>query len=339
MLPREGLPELARVRGAAVNSPPLPPSAVTAASLSDVGRVRTRNEDSCGHFENSSGFRLWVVADGMGGHRGGATASRLAVDTMGEVFSSFTGDPEVMLRLALQNANERVFVLAGEDPELRGMGTTAVSLLLGPASEGWVAHVGDSRAYRWRAGRIEALTRDHSVVAEMERRGLITAEEAAVHPRRNEILRSVGVQAEIEPEVCVIEVQAGDRFLLCSDGLSGLVSDAEIEAIVSASAPASAAQTLIDTANERGGHDNITVQIVSVRSHDHPGLPSAIPSHVADSTEAAARTQRQRIRIAAVAGVLLAGLAALALLWRIHSSQTNAVRDGNVSAPADANER
>jgi len=318
-----------------VSSPPHAHPAVTAASLSDVGRVRTRNEDFCGDFENASGYHLWIVADGMGGHRGGATASRLAVETVGEVFRDFTGDPEVMLRQALGDANDRVFSLAGEDPELRGMGTTAVSLLLGPGGSGWVAHVGDSRVYRWRLGQLEPLTRDHSVVAEMERRGLITPEEAAVHPRRNEILRSVGVQPDLEAEVTAIEVQPGDRYLLCSDGLSGLVGDSELEAILSAAPPAQAVQTLVDTANERGGHDNITVQIISVRGDGDVDatiatasgeLPVAPPD----------RRRRRRVRQLAVAGVLIAGGAALALLWRIYTWQSDPGQTASAGAASAA---
>jgi serine/threonine protein phosphatase PrpC len=195
-----------------------------------------------------------VVADGMGGHRAGATASQAAVAAIGEVFSEFVeSPPEEMLRSAIQAANQHVHGMATEDPELRGMGTTAVALLLGQDGFGWVAHVGDSRAYRLRGDRFEALTHDHSVVAELERRGLLTPDEAAVHPRRNEILRSVGIRAEVEVETSEIEVEPGDLFLLCSDGLSGMLSEIEIAEIAEQNPPEEAARILVGRANEAGG--------------------------------------------------------------------------------------
>ncbi|MBW2272338.1 MAG: Stp1/IreP family PP2C-type Ser/Thr phosphatase [Deltaproteobacteria bacterium] len=237
---------------------------VVTASLTDVGRVRAGNEDHCGEFRHGAGHRLLVVADGMGGHRGGATASRLAVETIGEAFESSTGEFPAGLEQALLTANQRVFETAREDPELRGMGTTVVCLLLAPDGSGWVAHIGDSRAYRLHEGRIAPLTADHSVVGAMVRQGLISAEEAEVHPRRNEILRSVGIEAVVQPEIRAVDLAGGDQYLLCSDGLTGMVTDAEIELILHRELPESAARSLVDNANERGGTDNITVQIAAI---------------------------------------------------------------------------
>ena len=144
------------------------------------------------------------------------------------------------------------------------MGTTGVALLLEPDGRAWVANVGDSRAYRLRDGRLEQLTLDHSLVAELVRRGMLTAEEAQVHPRRNEVLRSLGVEAEVSVDVTAVDVQAGDQYLLCSDGLSGVVDDQEIAAVLIAEAPADAVRRLVDAANERGGPDNVTVLIARV---------------------------------------------------------------------------
>ena len=236
---------------------------IQTASLSEVGRVRTNNEDYCSEFQDASGSRLLVVADGMGGHQGGATASRMTVEAIGDVFTSSTQDPAGLLREALTVANDRVHQMAHENVALRGMGTTAVSLLFAADGTVWVAHVGDSRAYRLHDSKIEPLTADHSVVGEMLRRGLVTAEEAAVHPRRNEILRSVGVEPQVDPDVAQVAIEPGDRFLLCSDGLTGLVSDEEIAAVVLRESPSKAVRTLVDTANDRGSPDNVTVQVAA----------------------------------------------------------------------------
>ncbi len=247
-------------------------------SRSDVGRVRVVNEDSCGSYLREDGARLLVVADGMGGHRGGATASREALAAIAASFeerpesrpeasaSSTALDPADALRQSIERANAGVFAMSQEDPGLAGMGTTVVAFLLDATGRGTVAHVGDSRAYRLRGGRLEALTTDHSVVAEMLRRGVLTAEEAAYHPRRNEILRSVGVLEEVDVEVAPVELAGGDWILLCSDGLCGIVSDAEIEEVLvhSASDANAAVDALVELANDCGGPDNVTVQLLVV---------------------------------------------------------------------------
>lgn len=262
-------------------------SAVASASMTDVGQIRAANEDSCDVIVRADGAHLLVVADGMGGHRGGATASSAVVATIAEVFresaSGSSSEPNTpraeqalavrpneppssarMLQAAIQAANARVYAMAQQDPALEGMGSTVVALLLRPDLRATVAHVGDSRAYRLRQGAISPITMDHSVVAEMQRQGLLTAQEASIHPRRNEILRSVGVLPQVEIDVAEVEVRPGDLFLLCSDGLSGVVSDEEMAAIVQAEPPDAAVQSLIRLANERGGPDNITVQILAI---------------------------------------------------------------------------
>jgi serine/threonine protein phosphatase PrpC len=253
-----------------------PEARIELASRSDVGQVRSANEDSCDAAERADGTRLLVVADGMGGHRGGATASRTAVAAISEVFDQDTSNNiEELIQRAIKTANTRVYEMAQANSELEGMGTTIVAFLLDARHRATVAHVGDSRAYRYRKGHLEPLTIDHSVVAEMHRRGLISAEEAASHPRKNEILRSVGVLPEVDIEVAAVGVAPGDRFVLCSDGLSDVMTEDEIAAVVESETPASAVDVLVRMANDRGGPDNITVQVLSIPANAAADDPEA----------------------------------------------------------------
>jgi protein phosphatase len=229
---------------------------------SDVGRQRTSNQDCCGMaVAPGDGARLWIVADGMGGHAGGEVASRLAVDAAIASFSAGGGDLAERLRAAIVAANRAVLAAAQQDRALTGMGTTAVALALADETM-CVANVGDSRAYRVRRNRIEQLTQDHSVVAELVRRGHLSEDEAMLHPRRHEVLRSLGFEWDLDVDVDAADAAAGDIFLLCSDGLSGVVDDAEIAALCAKRRPSEAARALVDAANARGGPDNITVQVV-----------------------------------------------------------------------------
>ena len=300
-------------------SPPdaAPQASVRLASRSDVGRVRTANEDSCEIFSRDDGTRLLVVADGMGGAQGGATASQTALATIAERFArAASARPRAMLADAIQDANIRVFELAQAQPELEGMGTTVVAFHLDARRRGTVAHVGDSRAYRYRRGRLEPLTTDHSVVAEMQRRGLLTPSEAAVHPRRNEILRAVGVLPAVEVEISEVEVAAGDRFVLCSDGLSGVVEDEEIAAIVQSEDPETAVDRLIAMANDRGGPDNITVQILSIPADEAEGDPEATaPVELSSVGIEAIETRRRQRRTARRLGSVVAGIVVCALAY------------------------
>ncbi len=294
-----------------------PDEALKIASRTDIGRVRQANEDSCEVFEHDDGSVLLVVADGMGGHRGGATASRTAIETIAAHFeANATRRPGRKLDEAIRAANARIFERAQQDPELRGMGTTVVALHLDAQRRGVVAHVGDSRAYRYRQGRLEALTTDHSVVAEMQKRGLLSAEEAAIHPRRNEILRSVGVLDEVEIEMNDVVIQPGDRFLLCSDGLSGVLRDDEIATVVQSEEPSEAVESLIRLANERGGPDNISVQILSIPADAAQGDPEATApvELTAIGIEAIESRRRQRRRQRGLLGALIA-LLLLGIGW------------------------
>ncbi len=233
-------------------------------SLSDVGQKRSTNQDAYGCFARPNGARLLVIAAGMGGHRGGEVASQVAVAAIEAAFESSSAAPQELLLDAFQEANVRVRERAHREPALAGMGTTGVALWLGKKGRAWVAHVGDSRAYRLRDGVLEPLTADHSVVGELLRRGLLSPAEADAHPRRNELIRSIGSMEEMEIDLAQVDVRPGDRFLLCSDGLCCVVDDAEIGQVLSRLSTHEAVHELIEIAKARGGPDNITVQVAAV---------------------------------------------------------------------------
>lgn len=246
--------------------------AVRAVLRTDVGLVRSENQDFGAYTtpdeeqQSHPGGRLLIVADGMGGHRGGATASRLAAETVKAQFlGSETSDIPTALRESLTRANARIFSEAQSNPELRGMGTTTSVLAL-RGEQGWLAHVGDSRIYLVRNDEIRQLTEDHSLVATMVREGLLTSAEAETHPRRNVLQRSMGVSEEVEVDVSgPIELQDGDVFILCSDGLHGLVKEAELKEIARKPIEA-AADEFLRKALERGAPDNVTVIVARVEA-------------------------------------------------------------------------
>jgi len=235
---------------------------LVAASLSDVGRTRSENQDLFGDFQHGTGGRLLVLADGMGGPKGGATASRILVDGLADFFRSEDGSVEERLRRCFDLANRTIYERANSDTSLEGMGTTGVALLF-TAECAHLCWVGDSRAYRLRDGELQQLTEDHSLVSELVRSGVLSAEEAANHPRRNELTRAVGIAEGVDVDAIEIDVLRTDRFLLCSDGLSGVVPHAEIASTLAAHAPELAARALVDRAIALGGPDNVTVQIAA----------------------------------------------------------------------------
>lgn len=245
--------------------------------LTDVGKKREKNEDS---LLVNADLGLFMVADGMGGHLGGEFASRIAVKTVEETVRQLLDDPDAtistdvvfdrsdpgeVLKYSIRTASQRIFEEAARNPNLRGMGTTAVSLLVRDG-KGFIAHVGDSRAYLVRDGGISQLTADHSLVAEQLRAGFITPEELRHHKFKNIITRSVGFQNDVEIDLLIRDLEVGDRFLLCSDGLSNMVEDPDLQKIVSRNQPKEACQKLIELANKRGGDDNVTVIITHVAS-------------------------------------------------------------------------
>jgi protein phosphatase len=250
---------------------------VQAFGLSDIGRKRGRNEDS--YLVNPE-LKLFMVADGMGGHSGGEFASRFAVNTIEEVIQSMNTDPEATvisgvnsdeadfgdrLRYAIQVASQKIYDQAMFDQELKGMGTTVAALIL-DKKRVCIANVGDSRVYLVRNNAIKQITQDHSLVSEQMRAGIISENDAKKHKFKNIITRSVGYQEEVEIDLTYLDLQSGDSLVLCSDGLTNQVDDPVIlESIVRhGSHIESSCRELVKKANENGGDDNITVVICRV---------------------------------------------------------------------------
>jgi serine/threonine protein phosphatase PrpC len=245
------------------------------AGTTHVGRLRKVNQDAFDRFDDDErGEILLVVADGMGGHQGGEVASRMAIGTLGKLCREGDGDAPTRLQHAIERANFEIHKLASKDRTLKGMGTTIVALLLCEKGPSFVAHVGDSRLYRLRSKDFEALTEDHSVVALMIRNGTITPEEARDHPKRNQVMRALGVWDETEVDIASLEIQTGDTFLLCSDGLYGMLPDEDLKALADR-APDShtGVAWMIDAANQAGGSDNITAMVVQVHESTSESAP------------------------------------------------------------------
>jgi len=237
---------------------------------SDIGCQRENNEDSFGYWEPEEDQqfrrqgRLAIVADGMGGYEGGQEASRLAVQTVIAVYRNFAGDdPQQALLEGLQAAHEQIREYALAHPHLQGMGTTCTALALAGGLL-YYAHVGDTRLYLVRGGQIAQLTRDHSYVGRLVEAGVISREEAENHPHRNILTAAMGTSGDLvtdspgRPE----PVQSGDVLVLSSDGLWGVVRDPEILRAIESKDPEPAGRDLIELARERGGPDNITVEIL-----------------------------------------------------------------------------
>jgi serine/threonine protein phosphatase PrpC len=250
---------------------------LTACGYSHAGRQREENEDAFGSFVDA---RLFIVADGMGGHNAGEIASVMAVDALETFFRSYHADPRQpwphavdtelslganLLRVGIKVANDRIRAAAKQDRAKNRMGTTIIALAVGDAQL-TIAHAGDSRAYRLRGTEIKRLTRDHSIVEEMlTARPEMTDAEVAAFAHRNVVTRSLGSKEELEPTVLVEPLEPGDLFLVCSDGLWGSVPDDKMKGIVGSTSDIEAAcQLLIDAANEAGGPDNITALLVRV---------------------------------------------------------------------------
>jgi len=229
---------------------------------SHVGLVRSDNEDAFAPASDdaSEGPVVIAVADGMGGHAAGEVASRLAIEAVTAAGGSDLPDPYDLVR----RANIAVIDAIAADPSLAGMGTTLTLGVFEPAGRLRLGHVGDSRAYLLRNASLGKLTHDHTVVAELIAAGHLTESEARSHPHRHLVTRSVGIEG-IEIDETDVELSPGDRVLLCTDGLTSMVSDDEIaQLLVNAPSPAAAAWRLIDAANTAGGYDNTTVAVVDV---------------------------------------------------------------------------
>lgn len=238
--------------------------------VSDVGLVREHNEDVLGVYPEQG---LFLVADGMGGAAAGEVASAAAGDALAAEVKNWipldrldTDEASRFFRNTVAEINREIYKRAQANPELTGMGTTICALyFLG--TEAVVAHVGDSRVYRWRDGVLEHLTKDHSLVAEMA----VDEEELDTFPYRHVLTRAIGTNPSVEPTVSTVDVHSNDIFLLCSDGLTNYVTDLDIDAILKRGAPlADRGQALITLANRNGGGDNVTVVLTEI-SDDLPG--------------------------------------------------------------------
>jgi serine/threonine protein phosphatase PrpC len=233
------------------------------AGKTDPGRKRRRNEDT---FVLEP--PLFAVADGMGGAQAGEVASRLAAAAFREFHEADELAPDERVRALVQEANRRIFDRARSDAEASGMGTTVTAAIL-EGGQVTIGHVGDSRAYRLHDGQLEQLTEDHSLVADLMRSGRLTPEEAEAHPQRSVITRALGTDPEVDVDTMAVETSPGDVFLLCSDGLTTMVSDEDIlELLARSGSLDAAAKALVKAANRGGGEDNITVVLFSVEDED-----------------------------------------------------------------------
>jgi len=250
-----------------------------ACGLSDVGVIRSHNEDC---FELAPEHSVFVVADGMGGHSHGEIASRIAVDAVREFVERTSDDDSTLpyeldpnlgrhgnrLRIAIRLAHDGVLAAIRKDPSLHGMGTTVVGLLLDGDSAA-IGHVGDSRAYRLRNGRFELLTQDHTWVNEQVVAGFLSEEQARAHPLKNVVTRALGGEPEVEIDVREWLLEPGDLFLLCSDGLTTMLTDDEIQSRLGAADNLEeTCSRLVRDANARGGYDNVSVVLVAIDEDD-----------------------------------------------------------------------
>jgi protein phosphatase len=242
--------------------------------VTDAGKVRQNNEDALLVGEGAD-ETLFAVADGIGGFEAGEVASSIAIDVLKDL------EPETPFEQAIAEANRRILAAGRGDEKLSGMGTTVVAIRFGgtqrePVAE--VAHVGDSRAYLVRDGEMRPITEDHSLVAELVRSGDLTRDQAAEHPQKNLITRALGADEDVDVDTAVLPIQAGDRVLLCSDGLSDMVPETRIAEIVLGSPedPERASRDLLSAALDAGGNDNITVVVVDVKeraAQEDPAQP------------------------------------------------------------------
>ncbi|MFD1672810.1 Stp1/IreP family PP2C-type Ser/Thr phosphatase [Agrilactobacillus yilanensis] len=232
----------------------------------DIGHKRTNNQDSVGVFKNAAGAEIAIVADGMGGHQGGDVASEMVVSHLGRTFEdnrSETVDELIRwLIFELNSENERILEKALHHTDLSGMGTTFVAVLM--AKDTYiVANIGDSRCYRFRDGVLKQLTEDHSLVNELVKHGDITPEDAKHHPQKNLITRSLGISKDVDADVTIYHSYAKDYLLLCSDGLTNMITDAQIQTVLATEKTLQEkCDQLVQMANENGGLDNITALLL-----------------------------------------------------------------------------
>lgn len=240
---------------------------------SETGLVRASNQDAFAVMDTTG---MWAVADGMGGHVGGAVAAQTAISTVQaqaafsqEQLRSGSASPIDVLTTLISRAHDAILAQARSQPKLKGMGTTLVLLTVVPdqTSMAYVAHIGDSRAYRFRAGALTPLTRDHSLIEKYLERGILTPETAKTHPERHVLTRALGVSSTVTPTIAGCAMQEDDLVILCSDGLTKMLEDQDIQRVLCNDdpSPASACDRLIAAALDRGGEDNVTVVVVAYR--------------------------------------------------------------------------
>jgi PPM family protein phosphatase len=239
-------------------------------SLTDTGRIRSENQDSYGVFPVNGAAgddlkgQLFIIADGMGGHSGGRDASALAVSTIEKAyFADVRGEIAECLRGAFEKANRAIKKFGTEVYAQATVGTTCSALVL-KEDRGYFAHVGDSRVYRINRASVQQLTDDHTAVGELVRRRLLTREEGLKHPQRSVLSRALGVSSEVEVDTGEFALGTDEYYLLCTDGLYALVDETELQSHVLSEGPQQACQALVGIANERGGPDNITVEVIHV---------------------------------------------------------------------------
>lgn len=238
-------------------------------SITDVGRVRSMNQDRYSNYFHPR-FSLLLLADGMGGHNAGEVAAAMAIDACREYFmkDKERSDYEALLIEAVEAANLAIYEKGESISEYRRMGTTICAAVIADRQL-TIAHVGDSRIYLFRDGKLLQLTQDHSLVADMVRQGLLTPAQALVHPDRNTLTRAVGTNETIAVDTRTLSLSTGDRLLLCSDGLTKMMETEAIEAILAAEPAArEAAEMLVKQANDNGGADNITLTLYDIGGDD-----------------------------------------------------------------------
>jgi serine/threonine protein phosphatase PrpC len=233
-----------------------------------VGKVRQVNEDRAWSGRLADGWTAVIVADGMGGHKAGEVASELAVGCLADALQYWDASvtPEegvIRLQRMIRKANDVVFETASLNEQYHNMGTTVVVAVLNRGG-GWIGHIGDSRAYRLRDGQLQQLTDDHTLVNELARSGQLSPEEAAQHPRRNVLTRALGTDRDVRADIVAIDWLSGDRLLLCSDGLSGMVDAVMLTAALAENGATleQVADRLVEMALDAGGDDNVTVVLV-----------------------------------------------------------------------------
>jgi PPM family protein phosphatase len=300
-------------------------------SLTDVGRQRSANEDAL--FE-AGGTTLFAVADGMGGARAGEVAAKAAVDELsGLAKEGSVGEKD--LATVVEQANRRIYELSQGDEALAGMGTTMTALSVGEGDIA-IAHVGDSRAYRFRDDELEKLTHDHSLVDEMVRAGKLTPEEAEVHPQRSIITRALGPEADVEVERMTYPARAGDVYLICSDGLTTMVPESEVGPILRGrSSLQQAAEQLVRAANEAGGRDNITVVLFKL-GEEGEAEADAQATMAGGGTETL-RSDDVQAAVAAAAGRDPETARDATMVF--DDEQTREVRERAVARPPDSGQR